>query len=332
MIKNYTKIVYFFSITLMFSCQNNSGSKEKSWVYETPEQLDQEQLSAGFMHLQNSCFSCHSPDGEADARIAPGLATIKMTYRKSAVTAPEFAQSMWSFLEHPGPSTSLMPDAIEQYGLMPKMSLSREQSDAMAYYLFHTPLEQPQWYAQNFAAERQRFAQAALQAGAMSYQEYGLSLAMQTKSVLGSHLLQAIRTSGTDGALSFCATRAQHLTDSMSAELGARIRRVSDRNRNPVNRATDQELAYMSEARRQLQSDAPIAPSVWEEEDRVLAYYPILTDAMCLSCHGAAGEQIAPSTLALIQERYPEDRATGFAQGDLRGMWVVEMPLSAGRP
>ena len=40
----------------------------------------------------------------------------------------------------------------------------------------------------------------------------------------------------------------------------------------------------------------------------------------CATCHG---ESVSPEILAEIKARYPDDTATGFAVGDLRGMFTV---------
>ena len=50
---------------------------------------------------------------------------------------------------------------------------------------------------------------------------------------------------------------------------------------------------------------------------------PIRLLPQCLACHG---EQIAPDVAARLHELYPDDQATGFAVGDLRGVFWIEYP------
>lgn len=50
----------------------------------------------------------------------------------------------------------------------------------------------------------------------------------------------------------------------------------------------------------------------------------IETEAVCVTCHGGS---VADSVLQAIQAAYPDDRATGFEVGDLRGALWVEVPL-----
>ena len=46
---------------------------------------------------------------------------------------------------------------------------------------------------------------------------------------------------------------------------------------------------------------------------------------MCLQCHGSKGIDIAPETLKVIEEKYPNDQATGYTENQLRGIWVIEL-------
>jgi hypothetical protein len=41
-------------------------------------------------------------------------------------------------------------------------------------------------------------------------------------------------------------------------------------------------------------------------------------------CHGLE-DQITPDVKSQLAELYPEDRATGFKEGDLRGWFWIEM-------
>ncbi|MDT4883752.1 hypothetical protein FQZ97_1198250 [compost metagenome] len=55
----------------------------------------------------------------------------------------------------------------------------------------------------------------------------------------------------------------------------------------------------------------------------------IATEPGCLACHGT---QMAPQVRAAIAAHYPDDAATGFAVGDLRGGLWVEVPAAAHTP
>ena len=52
----------------------------------------------------------------------------------------------------------------------------------------------------------------------------------------------------------------------------------------------------------------------------------IPTEALCLTCHG---ETLAPELAAAIAREYPNDQATGFKLGELRGAFRVVWPASS---
>ncbi len=155
--------------------------------------------------------------------------------------------------------------------------------------------------------------------------EAGLEMAMKTKAVLGKYLLTAIQDKGTDGAVEFCSTRAILITDSMSNILGSRIKRVSEKNRNPINIAGKEQLSYIKEIKEILARNERLQPKLTESGDSYTGYYPILTDQLCLQCHGDKKTDINPPTLSMINRLYPGDKATGYKLNELRGIWVVEM-------
>ena len=155
--------------------------------------------------------------------------------------------------------------------------------------------------------------------------ENGQEMAMKTKAVMGKYLVTAIQDRGTEGAIEFCSTRAIQITDSMSKVLGSRIKRVAERNRNPLNKASAEELAYIREINASLARKESPKPHLKETAETYTGYYPILTDQLCLQCHGDKKTDIKPATRSIINRLYPGDKATGFKLNELRGIWVVEM-------
>jgi hypothetical protein len=47
----------------------------------------------------------------------------------------------------------------------------------------------------------------------------------------------------------------------------------------------------------------------------------------CLRCHGVPGQTLLPEASALLSDRYPQDQATGYGPGDLRGAWHLSWPV-----
>ena len=66
-----------------------------------------------------------------------------------------------------------------------------------------------------------------------------------------------------------------------------------------------------------------------ELPDHTLAVLtPIRLMVACTLCHGT-DDQVMPEVKAAIVSNYPEDRATGFSEGDIRGYFWVEVPANA---
>jgi len=156
----------------------------------------------------------------------------------------------------------------------------------------------------------------------------GQKVAIETKTVLGKNLLSAINKRGTAGAIGFCSEKAIHLTDSTGNSNNVIIKRVSDLNRNPSNQANESELKYIGEQKRALSNEEKIKPEIHLENGKYIGYYPILTSSMCLQCHGKKNKHILPETAKVLNNLYPHDKATGYEDNELRGIWVVEMEAS----
>src|SRR5690606_11543773 len=123
-----------------------------------------------------------------------------------------------------------------------------------------------------------------------SYEENGLEYALATKKLLGENLMGTIQKQGTLEALAFCNVQAMPLTDSMSTKYNASIKRVSDKFRNPTNKANPEELIYIEQFKKQLADKKEPKPIVVEKGNQVQFYYPIPTNTMCLQCHGKPNE------------------------------------------
>jgi hypothetical protein len=72
------------------------------------------------------------------------------------------------------------------------------------------------------------------------------------------------------------------------------------------------------------------APAVaFDLGDRVGLLRPIEIRGRCLHCH-APRQALSEGTRTWLARSYPEDRAVGYALGDLRGFWWAEAPKEGG--
>jgi hypothetical protein len=176
-------------------------------------------------------------------------------------------------------------------------------------------------------AEEDRGAGAG-RTGGRDREELVLARTRLAGGLLSSNLLAAVARAGVTGAVEFCSVRAVELTRSAGTTDGTGIRRVSHKPRNPANRADEGELRVLEDLRGRLVSGAgtPVVLTT-NASGLVSGFVPIqLGQPLCLKCHGQPDREIAPSTMEVLRRLYPEDKATGFRLGELRGMWRVELP------
>lgn len=157
----------------------------------------------------------------------------------------------------------------------------------------------------------------------------GKTIVQSTFTTLSSNLSGALKEGDVAHALQFCNVEAMPLTDSLSTHYGIEIRRASHRPRNPQNQADSLELASIQSYIDQLEKDGELKPIVHNRRGQILFHAPIrIAGDLCLNCHGSPGTDIAQTDLEVIRELYPEDEATGFEMGELRGIWSIGFPES----
>jgi hypothetical protein len=151
----------------------------------------------------------------------------------------------------------------------------------------------------------------------------GRDIAMKAQNYLGSQLMGAIHSGGFAYAVEFCHLKASVIMDSLSNVYDAEIFRRTDKARNPDHQASDDEIAYMEEVKKMNTEERLLTARKVETDSGVVCYFPILTKEMCLSCHGRPNMDIERRTLKRIDALYPEDKARGYHQGDVRGLFSV---------
>jgi Protein of unknown function (DUF3365) len=102
-----------------------------------------------------------------------------------------------------------------------------------------------------------------------------------------------------------------------------RVGRTSARLRNPENAAPAWAREYVATTDGRKAAEVPAA--VFDLGDRVGLLRPIEVRKRCLACHAARAE-LAEGTRRWLARAYPQDRALGYALGDLRGFWWAEAP------
>ncbi|MBW6483464.1 MAG: DUF3365 domain-containing protein [Vicingaceae bacterium] len=271
--------------------------------------------------LKTNCFTCHNPDLDIENRVAPPWFKVRQHYYDEETTKEEFVAAIINFINNPTEENSIMPGAVRNFGLMPKMSFKAEDLQLIAEYLYDNDISSDEWYEQWEAFEKK----TALIPTEINYEDLGRNIANETKANLGKNLMAAVKEKGAAGAVEFCNIQAIPITDSMSVVLNAKVKRVSDKPRNPINAANNDELEYIENWKKAKIKGEKFPPKVVEINNKMVGYYPIETNEMCMKCHGIPEKQINTETLANIKKLYPNDKAMGYSENEIRGIFVVEM-------
>jgi len=149
---------------------------------------------------------------------------------------------------------------------------------------------------------------------------------------LKSVLIKEIQTHGIVSAVSVCSDTAQLLTNNYGISKGIYIKRVSFKNRNPMNVPDEFETKVLKmfeelHSKNQIKPETEYVELIEENGISKVRYMkPILVQPECLNCHGAE-EQISPQVKDVINKIYPDDKAKGYQMGDLRGAVSIQKTL-----
>ena len=147
--------------------------------------------------------------------------------------------------------------------------------------------------------------------------------AVQTLMPFKQQLMQALQRGLEQGpaqAIDVCRLEAPAIATEASVD-GVAIGRTSFRLRNPANAPT----VWQQTGLRHYQQSEDREPMLINLEDGRVGYMePIVTAPMCLACHGS---ELSAEVKDALSAHYPADQATGFAAGDLRGIFWVTLPV-----
>ncbi|PIB38173.1 DUF3365 domain-containing protein [Maribacter sp. 4G9] len=326
-------ILLIIPLIFLASCKN-SGETAKSIsevAIEKPT-FNQQDASKGKELLEAKCYVCHGPDANENARIAPPMVAIKARYLMDNPNKEEFANAIWKFVEKPSLEKGKMKGALKRFGVMPYQPYKEEDIRLISDYMFEFKIEEPEWFKEHWEKghggkgdyqQQGKVFHNNAEPAQKSIKQVGLEMAQSTQKVLGKNLMGSMQKEGPVAALKFCNERAYPLTDSMATVHRAKIKRVSDKARNPLNKANAQEMEQIAYFKEKIGAKEDYEPVVIENGDKTHFYYPIVTNDMCLKCHGKPGEDIASEVVSILRERYPSDAATGYSTNEVRGIWSI---------
>jgi hypothetical protein len=159
---------------------------------------------------------------------------------------------------------------------------------------------------------------AELSPAQQAQRERALAARDALKARLLEELGRALERGGAPAAIDVCRERAPALARELAAQHAVSLGRTSEKLRNPTNQPPAWARAAVSAKR-----GSEFVLRGPEGELGLLD--PLRIAPLCVLCHGVE-EQIDPLVRAKLRQRYPEDRATGYALEQLRGYVWVEVP------
>lgn len=157
------------------------------------------------------------------------------------------------------------------------------------------------------------------------------AVAGRFQSALQAQLKSALAAGGPMLAVTVCRDAAPQIAAQESERSGAEISRVAARNRNPAGGVTEDLQPHYADLASAPLVDGKPASRVWRSGTGETATINVLRaipmqEQPCTVCHGT---NVAPDLAARIHELYPNDKATGFKPGDMRGAMLIRWPASA---
>ncbi len=144
---------------------------------------------------------------------------------------------------------------------------------------------------------------------------------------LKPQLKQALQSGGPENAIEVCSTQAPEIARKLSLETGWEIKRVSLKPRNRKTAIPDEwermVLEHFDE--RQSKGEAPGKMAYGEIIDGQFRFMKAQgVEPVCLKCHG---ERLAPEVEDALKQHYPDDKATGYSLGQVRGAFSLSKGL-----
>ncbi len=144
---------------------------------------------------------------------------------------------------------------------------------------------------------------------------------------LKQELATAMSNGGAVAAIQVCHEKAPQLANLHSSMQGLELRRTSLRWRNPANAPAAEEIAVLLEFERMKIEGQPLSSlkATIMTQDGLRYIKAIPMKGLCATCHGL---NVDPTLYQTIKAYYPDDRAVGFKDGDIRGAFSVLLKIA----
>ena len=113
-------------------------------LLQQPALADNEE-SQGKHLYKTLCSSCHGLSGGMDMgqRVAPPIAAVRFHYIGAYPDKTSFVTAITNWVEKQDENKSLMRGAIRRFNIMPPISVSKEDTQKIARYIYAGDIEKP---------------------------------------------------------------------------------------------------------------------------------------------------------------------------------------------
>ncbi len=168
------------------------------------------------------------------------------------------------------------------------------------------------------------------------FNQFKADASSQIKSLASSlkkELSTAMQSEGPASAVTACKIKAPAITNQINSSSQLQIKRTSLQLRNQNNKPDEWEMKILNMFANQHIEGVPVSDMVYSEQIdkdgsttfRMMKAIPV--QAVCLTCHGIE-QVIIDDVKSILTVNYPNDNATGYASGDLRGAFSVSQTIS----
>ena len=158
------------------------------------------------------------------------------------------------------------------------------------------------------------------------YAQKSKAVVKEFMTQLKGELEGAMKAGGPINAIGVCNKMAPVIAKNLSEKHGWDIARTSLKTRNASNAPDSWETKVLKEFDARKAKGEDVKPMAYfEAVDNSFRFMKAIpTGEVCLKCHG---ENIAPPIKAKLKELYPDDMATGYKLGDVRGAFTITQPM-----
>jgi len=109
-------------------------------------------MEQGAQLYKTYCSACHGSQGGMDMskRVAPPIIAVRMHYIGPYPDKASFVTAVTNWVEKQDESKTLMRGAIRKFNIMPPVSVSREDAQKIASYIYEGNIDSPAGFDEHY--------------------------------------------------------------------------------------------------------------------------------------------------------------------------------------